>query len=242
MPLHRHPAGATWAVIMLAFLGAGFLLRGLLERRIEAAAPEHRAGLQFKLELSVFVSAGLSVTAFDTLVYGFPVGSGRKVVLGCSSMGFLAAADLAFDRERKVIEQVKAGGPQAAVGEKYFPLTKRFLALAVASVVMVAAVAMLLIYRDLELVSRTGALDLKRVVWEIFSEIIFVGLVFLGLLANLAYSFSRNLKEYLASQNLALEAVAAGDLEASVPVAGRNEFGVMASCTNHMINTPRSRT
>ena len=59
--------------------------------------------------------------------------------------------------------------------------------------------------------------------------------VLLGMLVNLIVSYSRNLKLLFNNETRILENVSRGDLSQLVPVATRDEFGVIAGHTNTMI-------
>jgi len=66
--------------------------------------------------------------------------------------------------------------------------------------------------------------------------------VLLALVVNLIVSYSRNLKLLFNNETDVLERVSRGDLSRTVPVATRDEFGVIAGHTNSMIRGLRHRT
>ena len=65
--------------------------------------------------------------------------------------------------------------------------------------------------------------------------------VLLGLAVNLIVSYSRNLKLLFENETGVLERVSNGDLSRMVPVATRDEFGLIAGHTNSMIEGLRHR-
>jgi len=65
--------------------------------------------------------------------------------------------------------------------------------------------------------------------------------VLLGLTVNLILSFSRNLRLLFRNETEVLERVTQGDLSRMVPVATRDEFGLIAAYTNAMIEALRHR-
>ena len=66
--------------------------------------------------------------------------------------------------------------------------------------------------------------------------------VLLALVVNLIVSYSRNLRLLFNNETDVLERVSRGDLSRTVPVATRDEFGVIAGHTNSMILGLRHRT
>jgi HAMP domain-containing protein len=66
--------------------------------------------------------------------------------------------------------------------------------------------------------------------------------VLLALVVNLIVSYSRNLRLLFNNETDVLERVSRGDLSRTVPVATRDEFGVIAGHTNSMIRGLRHRT
>jgi sigma-B regulation protein RsbU (phosphoserine phosphatase) len=66
--------------------------------------------------------------------------------------------------------------------------------------------------------------------------------VLLALVVNLIVSYSRNLRLLFNNETDVLERVSRGDLSRTVPVATRDEFGVIAGHTNSMIQGLRHRT
>jgi sigma-B regulation protein RsbU (phosphoserine phosphatase) len=72
-------------------------------------------------------------------------------------------------------------------------------------------------------------------------EIFFIMTVLAVLVINLIIAFSRNLKLLFNTQTDVLERVSHGDLSQKVPVATKDEFGVIAGHTNDMIDGLRHR-
>ena len=72
-------------------------------------------------------------------------------------------------------------------------------------------------------------------------EVVFIMAVLAALVANLILAFSRNLKLLFNTQTDVLERVSHGDLSQKVPVATKDEFGVIAGHTNNMIDGLRHR-
>ena len=92
-----------------AFLIAGvcrMLILKWLDKK-EQKAPEEvnlqKPWQQLRVDLGIWVFAGLLVTVWNFVSYDFPVESGLKVVLGCTTLGIFSAAYLALDTERDLI-------------------------------------------------------------------------------------------------------------------------------------------
>jgi sigma-B regulation protein RsbU (phosphoserine phosphatase) len=73
-------------------------------------------------------------------------------------------------------------------------------------------------------------------------EVVFIMTVLLGIVVNLILSYARNLKLLFNNETQVLEQVSRGNLNQFVPVATRDEFGVIAGHTNNMIRGLRHRT
>ncbi|MBW2540443.1 MAG: stage II sporulation protein E, partial [Deltaproteobacteria bacterium] len=76
---------------------------------------------------------------------------------------------------------------------------------------------------------------------SVMYEVLFIMAVLLGLVVNLIFSYSRNLKLLFENETDILERVSRGDLSRRVPVATNDEFGVIAGHTNTMIRGLKHR-
>lgn len=211
-----------------------FLLRAHLNRQVMR---------QFVLELCLFFAVGLIISIYNHLVFDFPLGSGAKITLGCLTLGFFAAADMALDRERGSHEEIAASGGRITFEGSTLSLTGRFALVASVTILFMAAVIFLIVSRDLliwlESVGPEGLLSARLAVVK---ELAFVGTVFLLEMINLIFSFSKNLKLFFRNENETLVAVAEGDLNRRATVSTGDEFGIMASYTNEMIQSLQENT
>jgi sigma-B regulation protein RsbU (phosphoserine phosphatase) len=76
---------------------------------------------------------------------------------------------------------------------------------------------------------------------SVMIEIFFIMAILLAMIVNLIISYSKNLKILFNSETNILERVTQGDLSKFVPVATKDEFGVIAGHTNTMIQGLRHR-
>ncbi len=224
-----------WALQMALAFALAFGLRLVLLGPLLNCTPYGRwVERQWLLEFGLFFILGWALFAYDLWAWGFPWESGLKVVLGCTTLGFFAATDLALERERRVAAEMGRLGADLVLDGSYMPLTLKFMLATGFCAVFAAAIVSLLVARDLgwmsdEVVNPLTALK------SIMIEMVFVTAAFLALALNLIVSFSLNLKLFFGRQNRVLAAVAGGDLACHIPVTSDDEFGRMAAGTNLMI-------
>jgi sigma-B regulation protein RsbU (phosphoserine phosphatase) len=187
--------------------------------------------------------AGLLATTFNIIVFGFPIGSGIKLIIGCTVAGFFLSIDTALARERVVIKDSIARDDLIAPPEKLFSMTKKFSLVALATAVLVSIVVLLVFSLDIAWLTKIeqNATALHRAQMSIAYEIFFMFAVLLSLVVNLIISYSGNLKLLFKNETRILERISRGDLSQKVPVATKDEFGVIAGHTNNMIDGLRHR-
>ncbi len=231
-----------WVAVLGVAFAVALAARPWLVRRFVISTP-HMSMVrnQFVLEMALFLTVAVTITIFNLIAFEFPVESGLKVLVGVFTLAFFASADLALQRERFLSEHFAQTGQYIEPGDKHFPITVKFLIIAVMSVTLLTAVIFLVISKDLEWLSSLSYMDQSRARFAIFGELAFITVVILVGIFNLIASYSRNLKIFFAMENLSLKAVARGDFTNQVTVSTNDEFGVMAWYTNRMINDLRSK-
>jgi sigma-B regulation protein RsbU (phosphoserine phosphatase) len=230
---------------ILAAFAAALLLRYPLEKRFVAGAEEiAQPARQFALDQGLGTVAALVAAGLNHFRFGFPAGSTLSLILGVMFYCFFVALDTALAREHAIILKVAREGRALPVPHRLFPMTRRFTLVAVATAVCVSAVNVLVIARDMSWLTGIGDDPAARTeaILSVTGEVIFVMVVTLGLAANLIVSYSRNLKLLFRNETSVLEQVTRGDLSRMVPVATRDEFGLIAGHTNTMIEGLRHRT
>nr|WP_242012327.1 SpoIIE family protein phosphatase [Pseudodesulfovibrio cashew] len=225
-------------IIILIPLAAALSLRSPLERRyVDRAAPIRRTALQFRLDLGLYLAAGLVMALILLLRYHFPLlQSGMKLVLGVFTVGLFAALDLALARERDVIHLAHHHGPFSPPKE-LTPLSKRFILVTAVILGLITAILLLVLIRDVNWLASQGLNQesIGTLGRSVLQEILFIMGFLLLMTINLVFSFARNLKILFHSETRVLKAVSRGDLSRRVPVATSDELGVIAGYTNTMI-------
>lgn len=233
------------AMLLLLVLVPLFLLRFALQARyVDAAPPLQQAGRQFRLELSLFLVAGMVMALVNYFHLGFPMlSSGSKLVLSLGSIGLYAAIDLSLQRERSLIQRAKELGPSLRPPESFAPLTRKFSLVACILLVLIAVSMMLLIRRDIIWIATQADMGglLGNLQKEVIVEVSFVMGALLLLTIRAIMSYSANLQLLFRNETTVLEQVSNGDLKGMVPVLTNDEFGFIAGHTNSMIEGLRDR-
>ena len=228
--------------ILFSFM-AIFAARQLLHNWLSTKALRNIVKDQFKTDLGLFVAGGLALAGFNFLAYNFPVGSGLKIILGMSVMGFFVACDLGLRREHSLATQLRASGDHIEIDQSPYPLTKKFGWFASACVGILGATVSLVLAKDLVwLIGLNDAQDLTRAAVLVFFEITFILSVTLAYILVIISNYGSNLRFFFDSQRTTLDQVAEGQLDVRVPVASNDEFGVIARHTNTTIETLQLRT
>ena len=158
-------------------------------------------------------------------------------------VGFFIAIDMALDRERRNILIALNSQRSLPLGDRLFPVTRKFFLVAVSTALIVTVVIVLVISRDIVWLSKieqseSALIDAQL---SVSYEIFFIMGILLAMVINLIYSYSKNLKILFQNETSVLEQVSRGDLSGLVPVATNDEFGLIAAHTNSMIQGLRHR-
>ena len=233
----------TLAGIVFTGLSCGYLARfALIRILIDPLENFRQAGYQFFLELAVFIVCGLGMAIHNLLILEFPFASGLKLTVGCTVLGFFAAADLALSRERECAGKIAQSKQHHFSARKFFPLTRKFSYLGSVLTLLTASTLTLVILHDLDWIRQLPPEQpLTMATRSITIEIAFTLGVLLLYLINLIFSYARNIKHYFDRQTKVLEDVAKGKFEGHVPITTNDEFAVIGTYTNHMIEELRDR-
>jgi len=234
--------GSLAGVIFIG-LTFGYLVRLILIRvLIDPLEYYRQASRQFFLELGIFIVSGLGMATFNMFFWDFPFGSGLKLVVGCTVLGFFAAADLALTREREQSFKFEQTGMPHLTVQKFFPLTRKFTYLGSVLTILTASILTLVILHDLDWIRQLPPEQpLTQATRSIIIEISFTLGILLFYLINLIFSYARNMKHYFDRQTKVLKEVAGGKFDGYVPITTNDEFAVIGDYTNHMIEDLRER-
>ena len=235
----------TLGTTLSAAFALALVARKRLERRFVLNAPlEDRPRRQFTLELALCLAAGSLVALFNFYFHQFYLVSGLSLLSGCLVVGYFMGLDLALARERSGIVAALDQNSNVRAPRKYYPMTRRFSIVAFFLSLFICLILALVISRDFAWLAQasSSAASLKEAERTVMLEVVFIMAVLLGMVGNLIFSYSRNLKLLFNNETRILENVSQGDLSQMVPVATRDEFGVIAGHTNTMIEGLRHRT
>ncbi|WP_239057844.1 SpoIIE family protein phosphatase [Pseudodesulfovibrio sp. JC047] len=230
-------------LVILIPMATAFLIRELIQRRLIEKAPQIRqAFLQFRLDILLFLGAGLVAALILQFGYNFPIlHSGLKLALALFTVGFFAALDLSLERERTVIHMALAGKASYIPPRKLFPMTRKLSFVATLTICLITTILLLVIIRDVQwladqelTMSAVGFLNQSVLV-----EIIFIMAFLLVMVINLILSYTKNLRLLFETETHVLESIAQGNLTKRVPVITSDELGIIAAHTNTMIGALR---
>ena len=183
------------------------------------------------------------MNSHNLIRYDIPTNYLVPPMIGCVMAGLFIGIDSALAQERLAILRVMNEQTYIKVPKKFFSVTHKFTLVAVTASIFVAIVLILVFSRDIEWLADNvqNATAIHDATMSVIVEVFFIMLVLIILIVNLIFSYSRNLKLLFKNETEILEKVSKGDLTAKVPIATRDEFGFIASHTNHMIDGLRHR-
>jgi len=230
-------------MISIGFLALLVVRQLLVKRMVDQASRYEQPRRIFFLEFFICICAGLTIMAFQNLVFHFPLSSTLSLLIGCIIAGFFIGLNSSLIREREVIASAAKSGEHDYRLVHYSPITLKFTLIAATTFVFVCLVLIMVFSRDVEWLANTArdADSILNAQLSVIYEILFIMGVLMILIFNLIFAYSQNLKQLFNNQTVILEKVRQGDLRSKVPVATRDEFGVIAEHTNHMIDGLRHR-
>lgn len=231
------------AIPIVLIVALQFTLRSLLiALLVEQENYKTQIQRSFKLEWSLFLLSGLLLTAFNAIIYDFPLSSGLKVLVGFLAVGFFVSIDLALQREWNLANTMREKKISLQPDEQFFTLVGKFSLFSTIAVIFIVSSFFLLINKDLEWLSAINNTSFTSARKSVLIEFAFVGSILLAYMLVIVNSYARNLKLFFGNQNTVLSEVSAGHLNRSVTVCSNDEFGVMAHHTNCMIKSLQERT
>lgn len=220
------------------------LARPLLKAKyVLQANPVYQAKRAFILDFSICLIAAVFANSINKFLYDFPLFSMVSLLIGCIIAGFFIGLESSLVQERKIIVEAMEKDVEAALSRHLFPMTRKFTLIAITTSVFVCLVLILIFTRDVEWLAQTAQdpESIANAQISVIYEIFFIMGVLMILIVNLIFSYSKNLRLLFNNETHILEKVSKGDLSNKVPIATNDEFGVIASHTNQMIDGLRHR-
>ncbi len=239
------PSGMLGALTIVGFVSV-FVVRWFAVQRFVNTLPlMEQPKRAFFIEYTMVLLAGALIIVLNNIVFSVPFVNGIVFFIGFLAFGFFVAIDMSLGKERTVIKLSSATREGVIATQKFYPLTRKFFIVALVTNLLVMIIIMLIIARDL---AWLASMDLSQMnlmmgltTKIIFKEISFVIAILLMHIINILYSYSKNLSLLFQMETTVLDSVTNGDLSTLVPVATRDEFGVIATNTNKMIHGLRDR-
>ncbi|WP_457576200.1 PP2C family protein-serine/threonine phosphatase [Desulfomarina sp.] len=232
--------GTTTGLVFLGLLAFRPLLYKLLVNNVTESLQGRRA---FLVEFSICILAGLFIYGYNRYSYGFPLFSIFSLLTGCIILGFFIGLDGSLHQERRAILKAMEKNSIAPLPKRFFSMTRKFTFVAVLSTLFSSLVISLVFARDIIWLTKVTPDEaaIHEAQLSVAYEIFFIMAVLMALMINLIISYSRNLRLLFNNETKILEQVSNGNLNQKVPVATRDEFGIIADHTNTMIDGLRHR-
>ncbi|MEM9602332.1 MAG: HD domain-containing phosphohydrolase [Pseudomonadota bacterium] len=229
---------ATWAVNVVVCFGIGWLLRtagyaGLERTRGERPTPRQTLAL----DLGVLALIAVVIATVNSVTAYFMLESVLKVLVGIGAVGYFISTDTLLHSELRTGQALAARGENHQLASARRSFSRRFLVLSLISLSIVAVVLVLLVNKQLLVMSWTETAPDNALRRGIVIESIFVVGVVAAYVCRTMQSASKLLAFYLQNQQRTLERVSAGDYDHNVPIISNDEFGDIARHTNNMIET-----
>ena len=233
----------NWSRVLAVFFILIFIVRTVLIKVIIQKKPlVHQTRAQFLIEFLVFIGAGIAIAIYNYFTFAFPpFSSGVKVIVGMLTLGSFLSIDMALERERIVIGIAQRERSRLSRSGKLYSLTKKFALAAILVLLFISIVILLVIEKDIHWIATVDPNDVRSAQKTVSVEIIFVVSVTIGLVLNLIYSYSKNLKLFFENETRVLNEVNQGALEGYVPMISHDEFALIADHTNSMIEGLREK-
>jgi sigma-B regulation protein RsbU (phosphoserine phosphatase) len=231
-------------IVFFGFLTA-LALRPYLQRTMVLPATEaDQPQRQFIMDLVLCLLVAAVVIPLNRIFLAVPFINGYAMLFGCLILGFFLSLDTALARERANITAAISRQSMLPPPRRLYSMTRKFSLVAFTTAIIVTTIVVSVFARDIVWLSQIdqGPAALARAQWSVAKEMFFIMIVLLALVVNLIVSYSRNLKLLFNNETNVLERVSRGDLSRMVPVATKDEFGLIAGHTNSMIRGLRHRT
>ncbi|MBU2514272.1 HD domain-containing protein [bacterium] len=226
-------------ILLLQFFTIGVWLEPLTMKQPYAI----QSRKVFLYDWGAFIIGGVTVTFFNMVAYGFPPGSGAKLLLAMSILGFFIAIDLSLYLEWRLSQFLEKEGINIDPSEHYFSQPKKLVIFSTICSMALVGIIFLVINKDLDWLVNVGeTISLESAQRSILIEVAFVVSGLLAYIVNVVLSYSRNFNYFLTKETSVLQRATGGYFDTLVPVSTNDEFGVIAQHTNIMMDSLKRQT
>jgi class 3 adenylate cyclase len=197
---------------------------------------------EFLADLLTWSLIGGLMAAVYLFLFHSPWLTAVKVLLGCLSFGLFGGMLSFLEMEKRIVTFLAGRSADILPGPKrVISVSKKMLFFMVTVLFFMVVTALLMIFMDINYLLAHKDLLGPEIYTGVFKEILFAFsvLLFLGLI--ILGRYSRNLKMLMDIQLRVMEDISKGRYQTRVPVASNDEFGLIASKTNEMIDGLRER-
>jgi class 3 adenylate cyclase len=197
---------------------------------------------EFAADVFIWLLIGLGMGTFYMLYLQAPLLTGVKVLIGCISFGLFGGMLCFLSMEKRVMAFSRAAHPHVALSPKrLFSVSKKMLFFMITVLIFMVIAILLMVFMDINYLLAHKDTPDPDIYFGVFKEILFAFGVLLFLSLMILGRFSQNLKAILGLQLEVMEDVGNGKYDAQVPVVSNDEFGLIASKTNQMIDGLKER-
>lgn len=191
---------------------------------------------EFVFDLSAWFSIGILLSALYIIFYGAPFTTGISVIVACLSFGLFGGMLSLLSAEKDIIVKLESiSFDKIVMPKNSLSVSRKMLFLLFTMLTVMGAVIILLMINDINyLLKNKDALN-TGIYSGIFKEVIFTLVVLLSVASVILGRYSSNLKRVLQVHMTALEKVSRGNYNMQIPVVSSDEFSIIASKTNDMI-------
>lgn len=212
------------ALLIALLFGSMALARPVLYKKIVTACqPQGRMAAVIKLDIGLYFTAALILSAYFLSNYEVPLSTVIKLVFGFGFLGGFAALDAALMEERRSVG-LSIDSPSSA-SDHTIPLARSINLFTLVVCLGLVTVMLLLVFKDMEwLLSESRELDDMQAAALIGFEFFVVLVVVLGSYMHVVSQYGENLSLRLASQAGVLAEVAEGQLNKRIHDPGNDEI------------------
>ncbi|MGD8742642.1 MAG: adenylate/guanylate cyclase domain-containing protein [Granulosicoccaceae bacterium] len=235
-PIFPFSGMTAMAVLVLPFIFAAIIKLLLEPIYVDNAPILMRPRRQFVFDITLYALISLGLFLIEYLGYLVPVATASKLIIGVMTVGYFSSIDNALTRERYWFKQHHSSQREPDNEFVFASLTGRMSLFLTLTVFVAMSVTGLVAFVDLRQLIDVTTGEREEILQLFFLDLFFVFCIVLFLTMRLIYSYSQNLEHIFKMHLGVLQNVEKGNLEQYMPVLTRDEFGLMASHVNKLID------